>query len=68
MFMAQREASLGGSGALPARVTHLTQQASISANIDLIAKLRRQLEERDAEIAELKVSHLHDYLRMVYPY
>lgn len=33
----------------------LSQSQSISANIDLIAKLRRQLEERDAEIAALKV-------------
>lgn len=32
----------------------LSQSQSISANIDLIAKLRRQLEERDAEIAALK--------------
>lgn len=31
------------------------QSQSISANIDLIAKLRRQLEERDAEIVSLKV-------------
>lgn len=52
----QRDASPGRSGPLPAHMRNLTQQASISANIDLIAKLRRQLEERDAEIAELKVT------------
>lgn len=51
----QREVSPAKLG-LPAHVRDLTQQASISANIDLIAKLRRQLEERDAEIADLKVS------------
>jgi len=34
----------------------VSQSETISANIDLIAKLRRQLEERDAEIASLKVS------------
>ena len=33
----------------------VSQSETISANIDLIAKLRRQLEERDAEIASLKV-------------
>lgn len=32
----------------------LSQSQHISANIDLIAKLRRQLEERDAEIVSLK--------------
>ena len=37
----------------------LSQSQSISANIDLIAKLRRQLEERDAEIAALKVTPCH---------
>jgi len=43
----------------------VSQSETISANIDLIAKLRRQLEERDAEIASLKVflrllsDHLH---------
>ena len=33
----------------------LSQSQNISANIDLIAKLRRQLEERDTEIAALRV-------------
>ena len=35
------------------------ESQSISANIDLIAKLRRQLEERDAEILSLKVCPRH---------
>ena len=49
------EASPLRQAAAAAPPRSLAHQVSISANIDLIAKLRRQLEERDAEIAGLKV-------------
>ena len=58
----QREASPARPNVLPAHSRSLSQQASISANIDLVAKLRRQLEERDAEIAELKVAFLITFI------
>ena len=47
------------AGLQPDRRSSLSQSQSISANIDLIAKLRRQLEERDVEIASLRVCALH---------
>lgn len=50
----QDEQQAGGFGGRQGHNRSLSQSETISANIDLIAKLRRQLEERDAEISSLK--------------
>ena len=52
----QDEQQAGGFSGRQGHSRSVSQSETISANIDLIAKLRRQLEERDAEIASLKVS------------
>lgn len=44
------------------------ESQSISANIDLIAKLRRQLEERDAEIVSLKVWQHYDFTSVTFDF